>query len=184
MSVSTTFTDFAQTTGTPSGIGALGLDVKYFLFQLVAFVIVLLVLRRWVFPRLIATLEARRQAVEQSLDQAKATEAAARKAEKQIAAQLHEARVQADEIIGAAHKESAAMLEQAEAKGRLHAEQIAREAAAQLAADVRAAQESLERETVQLVARATSYIIKEKIDARKDGQLITTALSAAKKERE
>ena len=108
----------------PSGIGALGLDVKYFLFQLIAFVIVLLVLRKWVFPRLVATLEERRQTVEQSLEHAKRTEEAMHKAEKQIAAMLHQARGQAEDVIGASHKQASSLIEAAEAKAAQRAEHI------------------------------------------------------------
>ena len=53
-----------------SGISSLGINLKGFLFQLITFVIVLLILRRYVFPKLVATLEARRSALEQSLAQA------------------------------------------------------------------------------------------------------------------
>jgi len=59
-----------------SGISSLGVNLKAFIFQLVTFLLVLLILRRWVFPKLVATLESRRDALERSLLQAKETEEA------------------------------------------------------------------------------------------------------------
>ena len=65
--------DFAQASG---GIGAFNLNLKSFLFQLITFALVLLVLKRWVLPPLMKTMENRRLALEQSLADAKATEEA------------------------------------------------------------------------------------------------------------
>jgi hypothetical protein len=63
------------------GISSLGLNLKSFLFQLITFLIVLAILRKWVFPKLVATLEERRKVLEQSLEQAKQTEETLRRTE-------------------------------------------------------------------------------------------------------
>jgi F0F1-type ATP synthase membrane subunit b/b' len=52
-------TQFAESSS--GGISSLGLNVKSFVFQLITFLIVLAILRRWVFPKLVATLEERRK---------------------------------------------------------------------------------------------------------------------------
>ena len=49
-----------------SGISSLGVNLKSFIFQLITFLIVLLILRRWVFPKLVATLEERRKTLEEA----------------------------------------------------------------------------------------------------------------------
>jgi F-type H+-transporting ATPase subunit b len=175
-------TILAQTNEAPGGLAALGLDVKYFLFQLASFVIVLLVLRKWVFPKLVATLEERRLTVEKSLEQAKEAEASLNKAEKQITALLHEAQERAEGITDTAHKKSLEMIEAAESKASKRAQHIVTEAQAQIAADLRQARESLKQETAQLVAYATEQIIKEKVDVVKNGELINTALARASQE--
>ncbi len=54
-----------------SGLGALGLNVESFVFQLITFVVVLLILRKYVYSRLVNTLESRRTAVIESLEDAK-----------------------------------------------------------------------------------------------------------------
>jgi F-type H+-transporting ATPase subunit b len=73
---------------TQSGIGAFNINLKSFIFQLVTFVLVLWILRKWAFPKIIETIEARRETLEKSLVQAKQTQEALARAE-----------VRADEII-------------------------------------------------------------------------------------
>jgi uncharacterized membrane protein YhiD involved in acid resistance len=87
-------TQFAQDSS--SGISSLGINLKSFIFQLITFLIVLMILRRWVYPKLVATLEERRKTLEESLIQAKQTEEALQKAEARSAELLQKARVQAD----------------------------------------------------------------------------------------
>lgn len=162
------------------GLAALGLNWQSFLFQLITFVIVLLILRQFVFKKLVATLEARRQTVEDSIKQAAETEEKLKKAEETIAGLLAAARAQADEIVGTGHKEAAQLVEAAEAKAVQRAGHIVKEAKAQMDVEVTKAREALKTETAQLVAQATEKIIKEKLDATKDASLIRSALKNTK----
>lgn len=169
-----------QAAESAGGLAGLGLNWQSFLFQLITFVIVLLVLRKFVFGKLVATLESRRQAVEDSLKNAAATEAKLRDAEKDVAAMLADARKQADEVIQTGHKEATQLVEAAEAKAVQRAEHIVKEAKAQMDVEVSKARESLKAETIKLVAEATGQLVQEKLDAGKDAALISRALSAAK----
>lgn len=173
-----TFVQFAAEQSAPAsgGLGALGLNLTSFLFQLITFVIVLLLLRKFVYGKLVATLEARREAVEKSLDNAKEATEELEKTQKKVAAMLVEARGEAEAIVATAHKESAAMLEEAEAKSRKRADHIVSEAKSRLDLDVAEARKQLRAETKALVAIATEAIIHEKLDGKKDEQLITAAL--------
>lgn len=161
------------------GIAALGLNWQSFLFQLITFVIVLLILRQFVFKKLIKTLDERRVAVESSLKHAEEAEGKLKKSEETIAGLLADGRKQADEVVAAAHKEAAQMVEEAEAKAAKRAEHIVTEAKAQMDIEVAKVRETLKTETVQLVAAATGQIIKEKLDPKKDAGLIADALKAA-----
>lgn len=173
----------AQTHAAESGgaFDALGLDIKAFLFQLITFVLLLLILRKWAFPVLVKTLEDRRKAVEQSIDQAKHTEAAMKDAEAKIADMLREARDESAALVAAGHKEAATMVEEAEAKAAKRAEHIVNEAKAGMEHELDKARAALKQETAALVAEATSAIIKEKVDAKKDAALISGALKEISK---
>lgn len=164
------------------GIAALGLDWKAFLFQLVTFVIVLVILRKFVFGKLVATLEARQKAVEDSLTHAAATEAKLQDAEKTIATMLTEARSEADAVLAASHKEAAQTVEAAESKAVKRAEHIVAEAKSQMDVELAKARELLKKETAKLVAVATEHIIKEKLDPVKDAKLIEAALHKGSKD--
>lgn len=166
------------------GLAALGLDVKSFLFQLITFVLLLLILRKWAFPVLVKTLEDRRIAVEKSIDQAKHTEAAMQNAEKQIAGMLAEARDDAAELVAAGHREAAKMVEEAETRAAKRAEHIVKEAHVGMEHELAQARKALTLQTAQLVAEATAVILKEKIDAKKDAELISRALQSSAKETE
>src|SRR5690554_2452894 len=80
------------------GLAALGLDWQAFLFQLISFTIVFLLLRQFVFKKVIAVLEDRRKTVEDSIKHAAETEAKLKTAEDKIAKIIRDARVQADEV--------------------------------------------------------------------------------------
>lgn len=175
-----TLTQFAaEATGSAGGIGALGLDLQKFLFQLITFLAVLLILRKYVFGRLMATIEERRKAVEASLKNAETTADELKKTEAHVAQMMKDARAQADDIVAVAHKEAAAMVEDAETKARKKAEHIVAEARTQLNQDVAKARESIRKETITLVAAATERLLGEKIDAKRDSALIERALKEA-----
>lgn len=164
------------------GLAALGLDVQSFLFQLITFVLLLLILRKWAFPVLVKTLEDRRIAVEKSIDQAKHTEAAMQDAEKKIASLLVEARDEAADLVAAGHREAAKMVEEAEAKAAKRAEHIAREAQTSMEHEISKAKAALQKETAELVAAATGVILKEKVDKSKNAELISKALKSSEKD--
>ena len=172
-----------ETTEAAGGIAALGLDWKGFLFQLISFVIVLLILRKFVFGKLVATLEARQKAVDDSLKNAAETEEKLKSAEKTIAGMLSDARRESEELVAAGHKEAAQMVEAAESKAVKRAEHIVAEAKASMDVELGKAREALKKETASLVVAATEQIIGEKLDATKDAKLIDAALTKAAKER-
>jgi F-type H+-transporting ATPase subunit b len=172
----------AEVEHSAGGLSALGLDVKSFLFQLISFVIVLVILRVFVFGKLVATLEGRRQAVEDSLKHAAETEAKMKDAEANIAKLLAQARSEADDVVAASHKEATQMLQAAEEKAVKRAEHIVTEAKAQMDVELGKARDSLKAETAQLVALAAGKILGEKLDASKDEKLIAAALKGAKEQ--
>ncbi len=169
----------ATTEGTESsgGIAALGLDAKAFLFQLVTFILVLLFLRKYVYGKLVDTLDERRNAVIGSLEAAKQAASDLEDAEAKIEKLLIEARKESSEIVATAHKEAVAMVEEAEVKAQKKAEHIVSEAKSQLDGEVIKARAALQKEAKQLVAEATEKIIGQKLTSAADEKLIEQALA-------
>ena len=165
---------FAQSSS--SGISSLGVNLKSFIFQLITFLIVLLILRRWVFPKLVATLEARRQTLEQSLEQARLTEETLRKAEGQADELLQKARAQADTVLADANARVEDIIAKGETAASERAARIIKDAEDHLAQQREHLHSQLRAELAGLVAAATEKVLEKKINEREDRALIERSL--------
>ncbi|HSX43228.1 MAG TPA: F0F1 ATP synthase subunit B [Candidatus Saccharimonadales bacterium] len=158
------------------GIGALGVDGKALLIQLVTFVLAYLVLRKWAFGPIMKVLNERRQTIEDGVrigEQMKKDQA---ELETKVEAALSEARAKAEGIIGDANESSRQIVREAEDKARAKADGILREADDRIAGETQRARKQLQGELVSLISDATEAIIGEKVDAKKDAELIDRAL--------
>jgi F-type H+-transporting ATPase subunit b len=172
-----------QTLATESNPGllqALGIDVKLLVEQGLAFLILVFILGKFVYPALTKAIDDRRAAIEAGLQEAKESQEALQKAEADVSKLIEEARKEADDILARTHQESASMIADAESKAKTRAEQIVADARQQLNVDVTKAREALKKDTVELVALATERIIGEKLDDRKDADLVKKALAEEK----
>lgn len=158
---------------------ALGIDLRLLVLQAVAFLILVWALAKWVYPVFVRAIDQRQEAMDAGLKASQEAQKQAEAAERKIAAELHEARKQSDDILAATNKEAAAIIADAEDKAARRAENIVREAKADMQNQLQAARQVLKDETRQLVASATEQIIEEKIDAKKDAKLVETAIRRA-----
>lgn len=159
---------------------ALGIDWKLLVEQAIAFLILVLLLAKFVYPALMRAVDGRREAIEAGLKEAKESQEAAEKAQAQVAEMLEAARKDADDIIARSHQEAGLLVADAEEKAKGRAEQIVADARQQLDNDVRKAREALKKDTVELVALATERVIGEKLDDKKDAALVKKALAGEK----
>ncbi len=173
----TTFaSEAAEAASQPGLFEALGLDVKLLVEQGLAFLILVFLLGKFVYPALIKAIDNRREALEASVEEAKKVQEDAANAEDKIEKLLVEARKEADEIVKRSHQEATSIVTDAEAKAKTRAESFLKDAHAQLEADVNAARQTLKKDTVTLVTLATEKILKAKIDPEKDEKLIKQSL--------
>lgn len=162
----------------PGLFQALGIDWKLLVEQAVAFLILVFILAKFVYPPLIKAIDGRRAQIEAGLEEAKESQEVLAKAETKVAELIEQARKDADDIIARSHQEATSMVSEAEDKAKQRAEQIVKGARAQLASEVTKARAALKSDTVQLVAQATEHIIGEKLDAKKDEHLIKKAMAS------
>lgn len=155
-----------------SGLGAFNINLKSFIFQLVTFVLVVLIFKKWILPPINKTLEERRRAVEKSLEDAKKTEEALAQAQAKAEEVLSKARAQADESLAEARKAAKGLISEAEAAGGQRAQLIIKEAEKHLSQEREKLRAELRAELADLVANATEKIIHEKLDAKRDMSLI------------
>jgi len=159
-----------------SGIGALGLNLKSIVFQMIAFAIVLWILNKAAVKKFLTVMDERRAELEKGLNRADEAKLELEKAAKKADETLAEARDQADGILSAAHGEAAQLLKAVEDKAAHKAERIVAEAREQLQRDVEKARKELKNETTHLVAKAASIVLAEKLDEHKDADLIERSL--------
>jgi F-type H+-transporting ATPase subunit b len=165
---------FAQSSS--GGISSLGINLKSFIFQLITFLIVLLILRRWVFPKLVATLEARRKTLEESLVQARQTEETLHQAETKAGEILKQARTQADAALAEAGSKAEEIIAKGEAAAAERAARIIKEAEARLGQERERLHSELRKELAGLVAIAIEKVLAKKLDEREDRALIERSL--------
>jgi F-type H+-transporting ATPase subunit b len=159
-----------------SGLGAFNVNLKDFIFQMITFVIVLLVLRKWVVPKVVQTMDARQSTLEKSLKDAKATEEALAKAQAKAEEILSQARAQADEALAEAKDAGADIISKAENAAGQRANLIVQEAETRLDEERQKLRTELRSELADLVADATEKIIHEKLDEKRDMSLIERAI--------
>jgi len=165
-----------EAAASPGLLEALGIDAKLLVEQAIAFLILVAVLGKFVYPALMKAIDARRDQIEAGQKEAKEAAEALERAEATARDMLAGARKEADEIIARSHKEAGAMVSDAEEKAKTRADQIVKDARAQLDTDVAKARQALKKDTIELVALATEKVVSAKLDDKKDASLIKEAL--------
>jgi F-type H+-transporting ATPase subunit b len=163
-------TQFAEDSS--GGISSLGLNFKSFIFQLITFLIVLAILRKWVFPKLVATLEERRKVLEQSLVQARQTEETLHNAEAKASEILKQARVDADSALADAKVQAKEIISTAEKSGEESAIRIIKDAEEHLSQERSKLRSELKEELADLVVDTTEKVLRKRLSAKEDLELI------------
>jgi F-type H+-transporting ATPase subunit b len=171
--LTTVVTQFADSS---SGLGALGLDTKALVIQLVTFLIAFWVLKRFAFGPIVKLMEERQKTIEAGVELGEQMKKDKAALETKVAEELAKARTEADGIIAGAQETSRQVVREAEDKANEKAAGILKAADERIASDTKRARKQLEGELVGLISDATEAIIGEKVDAKKDAQLVERAL--------
>lgn len=155
---------------------SLGIDGQMLLFQGVAFLILVFILSKYVFPILLKTVDDRQEAIEAGAKAAAAAEEKAADAQKEVAKLLKEARDEARDIVTTAKDEANAMIASSEDKAKKRAEKVVADAHDQLEKDVIAARKALHNDTIELVALATEKVVGKAVGADVDKKIISEAV--------
>jgi F-type H+-transporting ATPase subunit b len=174
-------TQFASTEAASGGVfGALGINFTLLIFQIVAFLLLVWLLSKFVYPVFVRIIEEREAKIEASVNAAKEAEAKAQDSQKEIAALLKQARAEAADIVTTAKDEASKLAADSDEKARARAEQIVKTAHGELEKEIAAAKKMLHNETIELVASATEAIIGKKLTKDIDNKEIASALKEAK----
>lgn len=161
-------------TAQPNGdlMSSLGIDWALLGYQTLAFLLLLLILKRFVYPPLLNMLDKRDELIKASADAAMQAEQQASEAEARTAEMVARARQDAAEIVETAKQEAVEVASLIHEKAEARAEALIVSARDELSKEVESAKKLLKQETIELVALATGKVLEEKIDTKQDIQLI------------
>lgn len=159
---------------------ALGIDWRLLILQIVAFLILVWLLGKFVYPLLMKSVDERQKNIEDAAKAAKKAQESAAESQAETAELLAEARKEAADIVATAKLEAAEIASSSEEKARSSAEKIVADAHAQVSKDIDKARRALHDETLELIALSTEKIIGKKLDKKTDEALIVEALKEAK----
>lgn len=169
----------AETGGNKDIFSTLGIHWELLVLQIVAFLILVWALGKFVYPWLMKSVDERQAKIEESVKAAEEAEKKAESAQEEVAALLKEARKEAKEIVATAKDEATAMVEASDAKAKSRAEKIVADAHEQLEKDVIAARKALHNDTIDLVALATEKVVGSIADSKADKKIIESAVKGA-----
>lgn len=160
----------------PSGFAALGFDFKAFLIQLITFLLVFYILKKYVFGRVVDMLETRRKTIEDGVKLSAEIKSEREKLESNIADAHKEAREEANKLMAKTRDQADSVIREAEESAQTKVDKMIVEAKNKIEEETQKARRALEAETVGLVIRATEAVSREKLDDKKDATLIKDAL--------
>ena len=149
--------------------------------EMLAFLVMLFLLGRYVFPRVISAAEARQKAIQAQLEGAERANEAAGEKLQEIDARLADARRQAQEMIDAASRSAdqvrAELRRQGEEEGKRQLERAQRD----IEAEKQKAIDAVRGEVADLVATATERVLGEVLDRDRHQRLIDAAIKEVAK---
>jgi len=163
-----------------SGIGALGLDGKALIIQVITFLLAFWVLQHWAFKPIVHLMEQRRQTIQEGVELGEQMKKDKAALEARIAEEMAKARADADGILADAGEQARQAIREAEEAAVKKADVILQEGKDKAASEMQRARKALESEVIGWVSDATEAIIGEKVDAKKDADLVASALKEQK----
>lgn len=163
-----------------SGLGALGISPSAFVVQLVTFVIVFLLLRKYAFAPIIRKLEERRVVIDDGVKMGQRMEKERAKLDAEVTKVMRDARTEADKIISNGQKEAREIIRDAEKVGSKKVDSMLADAEARIAEETEQSKRKLEKEIVGMVSDVTEAIVEDRVDPKKDAKLIDKALKGQK----
>ncbi len=144
--------------------------------EIVAFLVMVGILWRWVYPPIIRVAERREKAIEAGLKQAQEAEQRLAAVREEVEKILEDARGQAREITSRAHHEAAIDADEVRAKARQEAAAFLEQARQEIGAERDKALRELRSHEAALVVAAAARVLGEAIDADAHRQLIERSL--------
>jgi F-type H+-transporting ATPase subunit b len=161
-------------------LGGLGINLGYVLVQIVSFLVMLVILRAWVYKPVLNMLENRRKTIAQGLEDARIAEEARANAEKEAQEILTKAQQQAAERVREATERADEAARAIKTEAELEASEIRQAAHAEAEHSKTQALGELRGQVATLAIAAAQRIIDEALDEKRQHTLIEEFFSGVK----
>ena len=159
-----------------------GIQPTLLLAQIVNFLIILFVLKKFFYKPIIKVLEDRKKRIDQSLQNADLIEENLKKTQDQSAQIIAQAQKNAQELIQEAKAETQRLSAQAATDAKKQVEEILASARVQIEAQKESMQKHLEKETLTLVIGVVKKVLGRNLKEQEKAQITKSAVSELTKQ--
>jgi F-type H+-transporting ATPase subunit b len=175
-----TETTHEATPANESVAASLGLNGQLFIFQLINFAIVAVIIWFLILKPLTKKLEERKKIIDDSLDKAKEIDANLQMAEQKFQERVDDAKAQANKIVELAQEEAEKGASAMKVKAKKEIELVVDQAKRNIQIEKEEVMAGIKAETANLVIAAVEKVLEEKLDGKKDKDLIEETLKGLK----
>jgi F-type H+-transporting ATPase subunit b len=151
-------------------------DVGLMIWTFLAFIVALLVLRKYAWPAITQALDKRQRAIEESIDTAERARADASELLEEYRQRLREARAQADDIVARARKAGEVHERESLEGARVRRDELLEQTRRDIEAETRRAIQEIRAEVADLTIMATEKVTRKALDADDQRRLVEEAL--------
>ena len=165
-----------ETTEEAGVLGSLGINAQMFVFQLINFALVAAVLWFLILKPITKKMTERQKMIDDSLDNAKKIQDNLSKSEKEYQTRIDEAKVDANKIIEKSQIEAEKISGELKMRAKNEIEGLVLQAREKIKEEKNEVMSGIKKETANLIVAAVEKILQEKMDSKKDKQLIEDSL--------
>ena len=147
--------------------------------EVIAFLLMLAILARWVYPPVMRAAEARQKQIQQQLEEAERARNEAEQRLRRAEQRVEDARSQADEIIAGAGRQGEQLRSELRRKADEEAKRMTQRAQEEIESEKQRAIRALRADVANLVVTATAKVVGETLDDQRHRKLIDEAIQEA-----
>lgn len=165
------------------GGGLMSIQINLMFWTLIIFLLLFWILKKYAFPAILSSVEAREKALEEAIESAKRDRDEAARLLAEHKAQIEGARGEAQQLIAEARSVAEKMRADVLEKTRQEQQEMLERARRDLQAERDKAIAQLRREAVDLAIAGAGKVIEENLDTEKNRKLVESFLSSLSAER-
>ncbi len=158
---------------------ALGINWPGLLAQVINFLILLFLLRTFLFPRILAMLDARAARIRESMERAEAAQAEAQRIERDFESRMADARREGQQIVANANQIAQRLQAEAQERAQREAEAFLERARSQIQRETEQARAELRQQVASLAILAAGKVVERSLDEKQHADLIDRVLREA-----